>query len=65
MGLCICPVDQQKVPSEKRVYLYEPESVRREGPVTVTDQSRVHIFHADCPVHGYKVLVETKGPTVV
>jgi hypothetical protein len=65
MSLCICPDDPQKVSSDKRVYLYEPDASRRDGMTTVTDTSKVHIFHADCPVHGYTVLEDEKGTTIV
>lgn len=65
MTACICPEDQQKIPSDKRVHVYEPSASRREGNVTVTDQSKVHIFRSDCPIHGYTVLEDEKGTTVV
>lgn len=65
MTTCICPDDQQKIPSDKRIYLYEPDAMRREGAINVTDQSKVHIFRSDCPVHGYVVLEETPRGTTV
>lgn len=64
MSPCICPEDQQKIPSDKRLHVYAPNAVRREGATTVTDQTLVYIFRTDCPLHGYTVLEEEKGTAV-
>jgi hypothetical protein len=56
MSACTCPEDRQTVPSSKRVLLLEPGAVRKVGNMTQTDRSKVHIFSADCPVHGYSVI---------
>jgi len=36
-----------------RVVLFEPGAVRRDGPITTRDLSKVHIYDKTCPVHGY------------
>lgn len=53
MTTCTCPEDQQKVPSMNRVVLFEPGAMRRDGPITTRDLSKVHIYDKTCPVHGY------------
>lgn len=56
MTVCTCPSDGQKVPSTKRVIVIEPDAIVRRGNTVFKDRSKVHIFHADCPVHGYTLL---------
>lgn len=62
MADCTCPDDGQKVPAARRVVLFEPGAVIRDGSTTARDPSRVHIYHADCPVHGYRVISEEGDP---
>ena len=56
MSACTCPEDGRQVPSDRRVYLYEPGAEVREGKTIRRDSSKVHIFDKDCPVHGYTVI---------
>lgn len=60
MTACVCPEDRQTIPSTRRVIVSEPGAERRDGPVTIRDISKVHIFDKDCPVHGYWE-VDTEG----
>ena len=55
---CTCPADGRKVPSTRRVILYEPGAEIRQGNQVLRDMSKVHIFDKDCPVHGYEVISE-------
>lgn len=59
MPECICPDEYRDIPSDKRVWLFEPGA----GPVKkngrVVPGPGAHIFHADCPMHGYSVIKET------
>jgi hypothetical protein len=64
MTSCTCPKDPRTVHSTKRVYLYEPGAVFRDGPLKKTDSTKVHIFSADCPLHGYTVLEPEEGSAV-
>ena len=58
MSACTCPQDAKRIPSDRRLYLFEPGAVWREGTTTKKDQSKIHLYHADCPVHGYTVVSE-------
>lgn len=61
MCRCSCPSDPREIPPRKRVEVIEPGAILAEGRKPRLDRSRVHTFHADCPVHGYTVLdVEEK-----
>jgi len=52
MSECACPDDGKRVPSDRRVTLYEPGAVVMEGNTVRRDISKVHIFDKECPVHG-------------
>ncbi len=59
MSECTCPEDGRMVNRDDRVYLYEPGadviSVMPNGQQhRHLDASKVHIFHKECPQHGYK-----------
>lgn len=49
---CNCP-SMDKIPADKRVIWYEPVM----PPVA-------HIWHKDCPVHGYKRIEEESGESL-
>jgi hypothetical protein len=55
---CNCPADGRRVPKEKRVTVLAPGAVTRMQDMVMHDHNKVFIFHADCPVHGYKNLAE-------
>lgn len=58
MSACNCPEDGRTIASNRRVILMEPSAERREGNKIIRDRSKVHIFDKDCPVHGYREVVE-------
>lgn len=62
MTNCTCPSDGRTIDKAERVYVYEPTAdvqiMTPHGPQRQLDASKVHIFHKDCPVHGYKVIGE-------
>ena len=61
MSKCICPEDGRLIDSVNRVIVIEPGAEVREGNKVTRDRSKVHIFHKDCPVHGYRVIEENEG----
>ena len=58
MSACKCPGDWRSIPKERRVFLEEPGAVVRQGNQIIRDASKVHVFDKDCPVHGYKEIVD-------
>lgn len=60
MSDCTCPDDGREVDRDNRVYVYGPKAdvtiMTQQGPQRQLDASQVHIFHKDCPQHGYEVL---------
>jgi len=60
MSECTCPKDGREIDRDYRVYVYSPEAdvtvMTQQGPERRVDGNQVHIFHKDCPKHGYKVL---------
>lgn len=58
MPTCICPDDGRKVPSDRRVVIFEPNAVVREGNTIKRDMTKVHIFDKQCPVHGYTEITD-------
>ncbi len=55
---CSCPTDRGTISREKRVEYHLPGAFTRSGNVVTRDSSKIIIFHADCPVHGYSVVEE-------
>jgi len=50
---CTCPADYRGIPESKRVWLIEPPAVLQKKQGRVIPGPGVHVFHADCPLHGY------------
>ncbi len=55
---CSCPTNRGNIPSDKRVEYHLPGAFIRSGNVVMRDASKIIIFHADCPVHGYTIVEE-------
>jgi hypothetical protein len=53
MAECSCPENWKAIPPDRRVTLVEPDSHRIVDNVRVVDKSKVHVWHADCPIHGF------------
>lgn len=60
MPECTCPADYRGIPDGKRVWLIEPDAVLQKKQGRVIPGPGVHVYHADCPVHGYAVIEEEK-----
>jgi hypothetical protein len=54
---CKCATDWRAIPKERRVFLEEPGAVVRQGGTIHKDASKVHVFDRDCPIHGYKEIL--------
>jgi len=58
MSSCNCATDWRAIPKDRRVFLEEPGAVMRQGNQIFKDASKVHVFDRDCPLHGYKEVLD-------
>jgi len=53
MADCSCPVEWRGIPEGKRMWLIEPNAALQKRNGKVIPGPGVHVYNADCPVHGY------------
>lgn len=56
MAECSCPSDWRSIPEGKRVWLIEAAAVLQKRNGKVIPGPGVHVYSADCLVHGYSVI---------
>lgn len=55
---CTCPDDPRTIPKEDRVELVEPNAVIFVDGKKIVDRTKFHVFHRNCPIHGYSEILD-------